>query len=1334
MSIRKNNCFITVNTPEKNLRKKLAKFSVILLFIIIAAISTLYLIFSEERVKDIIENGYTQYTGLELNIDHIDLELLKGRLILHNVTSTTPKGKKIADLSRVSLQLSLNDIYNLYRFNSIHIQHLELSELKLTDIPYKKIIEEIAPEKLNTDITQRIAKFFDKTNFNVSYAYLEQKDQNSIRYQAIGSLEDDNFSGKGKISGLISNLTSFSLKDLTVTAKTSDFKMNFNNSENTFSGNLTYNNFNCDFDGTMVSSKSPLKILNAVPETTYIGSGTWDLIKSRITVRQAEISNNSGLMVKASGYIDNPTKSDDYNIHADVEKSRMQFNKTPFYNNSLALSIPDDFTYTGKVNITDNHFKISGKVKTPRLVIENQGSTKLTFDFSSLITADNNSILFENIESQGDNTALSGSILIPEQLFKSEIKSLLDLYPVELNLVVKSQMQESFSKLQRIGILPYKRFSPHGDISLSIITKPEVNNTFYKLAFGSNDDTALIHDNLLNQDLEFGRFSGSVNGFIHQNKTIIPDKLIFKSNILNLNYQQNNNNSNATIIPVSYDLDGDFNKILSILLPYNNKFTGTFDHFKFNGKANFLPQSLTLTSPDSKAELRFASGTQPANLTLQTKFSLQMKDEWALELDKATLQIQNVDPVNNKAQIGSTSLVNLKANLFRKTPSGNYEFYPHGNASIGTRSQNTMLLSTLLNISDNSELPFTSSDTTLRGKLTFTPEVVSINSAFNIKNLHLTTPVDFSESSLNGNTSLKYLVNDNKLAISDLELYDDQKNYTYTAAGNFYIENAIFEGFNSKLEADIDKFFKHFKGYGNNEKFEGQIEVYNELIGTTNAPSMLLVGKSKQIKITKNDFSDISDDIQFDARLSWSRDTDGSLFGLKAEEIFLKSSNASVYLTGVAEKFKLEKSGIVNFGKGCDLNFMLKGNRKLLQLYLPGYTYKDGEFGTKDSLKVTANIKAKKLPLFSFEDTLHHAYIKQAKISNGTLSIDKINYNNINIFDLSSKFSLNNGIAKIEDGRGRMSGNVFFSAYADVTQTPKGKLSLKLEKIDLPQLLSHFHTENSILNGWLILPANKDKTSTLNLSWEGITRENILASLNSDMEKAEIKDLILETINKRHDWEKYLSEDLPPNVVKEVASQIDKKMAPTYGKKQKAFYRYCDINYKIGKSALQIHQIKCGGGNTADYLIRGIVSFSGKLKLRIYPVANIQKSFDSRQLLNIPSVNNFTTTLTPLERTKFYNIIPNRLEKLANEKKLFIDITGTIENPVVNIDNLRSELRKNVPVITKEFNNLLGNGGLLKLLMKNVQSDKLKNALGINGDNESLKSGSSLGDILKLFE
>ncbi len=1336
MLIRKNNCFITVNTPEKNLRKKLAKFSVILLLIIIAVISTLYLLFSEERVKGIIENGYTQYTGLELDIANVDLELLKGRLILRNVTSATPKGRKIATLSRVALQLSLNDIYNLYRFNRIHIEHLELAELKLSDIPYQKIIEEIAPEKQDSEMTRRIAKFFDKTNFNISYVYLEQQDINSISYRAVGSINDNKFSGSGQFSGLITNLSNSSLKDLTITAQTNNFKMEFNNSENFFSGNVTYKNFICDFDGTMISSKSPLEILNAEAQTNYKGSGSWDFSKNRITVSHAEISNHAGLIINASGIIDNPTSSDNYSINADIENSRVQFNKINFYNNKLAFGIPDDFSYSGKVNLADKQFQVKGKVKTTQLVLENSGSAELTTDFSALITADNDAVIFENIESQNSEVTMNGSILIPNRLFKSELNSIADLSPLELNLNIKCQLHETVDRLQKIGLLPSLRFSPSGDLSLSIITRPEADKTTYKLAFGSNDNSFFIHDTLQNNDLKLGHFTGSVNGFIPHDhaKSLIPDEIIFKSSVLNINYQQDNNSGESKLIPASYIIDCNLSKTLPVFFPADSKIASIFDRCKISGKSNFDSDTHTLSSADSKIDLRFAAGTHPTNLTLQTQATLQMNNDWELELNKGTLQLINIDPVNNQTQLGSTSLINIKANLLRKTSSGDYEFYPAGNASIGTRSKDTMLLRTLLKLTGSSELPLTCTDTTLRGKLTFTPEEAAINTAFNIKNLHITTPIDFSETSLNGNASLKYLINDNKLAISELQLYDDQKNYTYSATGNFYIENAIFEGFNSKLEANIDNFFSHFKGYGNNEKLEGKIEVYTELIGTTNDPSMLLVGKSKQIKISKNNFSDVSDDIQFDARLSWSRDTDGSLFGLKADEVFLKSSNASLYLTGIAEKFNLEKSGIVNFGKGCELNFMLKGNRKLLQLYLPGYEYNAEEFGTKDSLKISAKIEAQRLPVFSFENSLHHTYLKQAKISNGSVSIDKLTYKNISISNLNSNFSLSDGIAKITNGRGTMAGNIFFSAIADVIQTPKGKISLKLDNIDLQQLLSHIHTENAVLNGWLNLPKAKSSPSTLNLTWEGTTKESILASLNSDMEKADIKDLILETTNQRHDWEEYLAQDLPPNVVKEVASQIDKKMAPTYGKKQKSFYKYFNIDYKIGKSAFQIHQLKCGGGNTADYLIRGFITFSGQLKLRVYPVANIQKSFDSRQLLNIPSVNSFTATLTPQERTKFYEIIPAQLEKLAAEKKLFIDIKGTIENPIVNIDNLRSELRKNIPVITKQFNELLGNGGLLKLLMKDIQSEKLKSALGINGDTNSLKSGSSLGDILKLFE
>ena len=143
--------------------------------------------------------------------------------------------------------------------------------------------------------------------------------------------------------------------------------------------------------------------------------------------------------------------------------------------------------------------------------------------------------------------------------------------------------------------------------------------------------------------------------------------------------------------------------------------------------------------------------------------------------------------------------------------------------------------------------------------------------------------------------------------------------------------------------------------------------------------------------------------------------------------------------------------------------------------------------------------------------------------------------------------------------------------------------------------------------------------------------------------------------------------------------------------------------------------------------------YDGRLKLRVYP-SKTSTSLLTAAVFICSLYSKLYRNSQPDERDKFNSIIPNTLERLARQEKLFVEITGTISEPVVDIEKLREEIRRNMPEMTQKFNKIIGPGGILKLFLKDVQSDSLKDILGMNGQNNSLKSGSSLGDILKLIK
>ncbi len=1316
---------------EKNL--SLLKIAVILLCIMIICAISLPLFFSKEQIIEIIQAKYTEETGLKLDIASIDLQILNENIILHDVSSKTSSGETVGSIEKASLKMSAYDIYNLYMHNIINIDYLELTRIKFSDIPYLQIVKTISPKKWDEEYNLEIARILDNSKVDVEYVYLKQLSSDKIDFKVKG-IFDGKYSGSGEINGSLSNFKYGDIRKIKINSHTSNFIFNINskNQKSSYSGTFDYTNLNCDFNGVLITNKSPLKILNAKPETTYRGLGSWDIKNNSIKITDATISNKDGLMIKANGSIVNPTNQDKVIISANIIDSVAQLQSVYFEKINSSFKLNNGFKFKGKIIIAPDKLDIKGKINADNISLTSKNSTKISSNITADFTASRNSLILENIESFIEGARLTGNLSIPVKLLKKPYNSFYDYKDIEANLDLQGDLSDFAQKIQMLHNSTKPLFIPKGTMDFRIINQPQKIDSKFSITFGSNDNKTALY-NETNNALYIGRFSGLINGTISSNNTIIINSFGVKSNPLDFSLKTELNATNSNL-SIEYNITAKLNKILSFLNPrkLSDKIR-VINKVNIEGSGNYNFNTYKFESELTKTKFYFDKRSSPSFLTFDGPISICTKENWPIMFKNTNINIFSSNIINNKSKVTCNAIFNGESSIYKETKPNHYDFSPHGSATIGIRSHDSTLLKLFSAIYETDELPYDAKETIVKSKINFNYNEIEFITKFLINNIAITKPVNFTAQSVEGNASLKYSIDDNKITINELKLFDPKKTYEYAAAGNIYLENAIFEGFTSKLTANIDDLFKHFKGYGVDRKFEGQIEILTELTGTSDSPSLTMVGKSDKIKTTRFGFSNTVSNIKFDAQLSWDREADGSIYGLNAKEIFLKSSNATMYIKGISERFQLEKNGIVNFGKGCNVDILLNGNRKLLSLLIPGYYYHGSETGNKKSISVSANISAQKLPLFSFETDLKKSYLSKTAISKGKINVDRFDYNGVTATNVTADFSLNNGIASLSNGKGKLYGDISFSSTANITDTPTGKFLINLSNVDLANALSRIPLSVPVLNGWLTLPTNSP-TSSLEIFWNGDNFNSILKNIHTKREKAHIKDLLLETTTQQHDWEKFLSVDFPPSLATEIAKQINNKLSPTYGKKKKLLYNYCDIDYQAANGALRIYKAKCSGRNTADLLIKGIISYDGKIKLRIYPTGNLEKSFNIKSMLKFPTIDEYTKNLSPRDRAKFYQVIPSTLERLARDQKLSIDITGTIEKPEINIENLRAEIRKNLPEIISQFNQILGEGGILKLLLKNVQSDKIKNALSAHGEQSSLSSGSSLGDLLKFIE
>ena len=328
---------------RKHRRAFFLKIALIIL-IISSAIGVSFLFFvSDTAISEIVANKFAESTGFKLNIEKLYLKPLKGKIILKNTTASTSTGKSIAFFNNVTLQLGLSDLYDLYINNTLQAESLELSGIKLSDIPYSQLINTIDPDNVTADYNLKIASFLSKMHIDFSTIYLKKQTENTFKYH-IHCKFAGKYSGGGEISGILT-------KDMKLTASLPKFNFNLTEKgiKTTYSGTLKYQDAKCSFEGSLSTNKSPLAIIDATPLTTYTGSGIWSFNNNTITVDQATITNSDGLLLNAKGSILNPTDPEQYLVSANISDSKIQLHDLSIKDNTLNIGVPDDFRFTGDI-------------------------------------------------------------------------------------------------------------------------------------------------------------------------------------------------------------------------------------------------------------------------------------------------------------------------------------------------------------------------------------------------------------------------------------------------------------------------------------------------------------------------------------------------------------------------------------------------------------------------------------------------------------------------------------------------------------------------------------------------------------------------------------------------------------------------------------------------------------------------------------------------------------------------------------------------------------------------------------------------------------------------
>ena len=1318
--------------PKK--KKIIRKITFIFFAALLLLLAGISLLFSEQYIINNLKESFKQETGLELAISDLNLSILNCQVKIHDTSIFIPSQKEaISKIKNIQLSIDKNDIYDILINNKLHFHDVKAQGITIKNISGEFIKK--FQKKAKTDKIKKLPHFITlltNTQLDISHLTITKIAARNYHYQ-LNSILNGQLSGGGSLQGEIVDAELDNIKKITMTAKTQNFSLNIPslNLSSDYYGEIKLRNNYCDFIGNLMLNYTPLRVLGAPDETMYSGTGTWNFIEDKLNFSDIIITNNQGLKLIAKGSINNPLNKEQRIINAQIGESTIPLTKINTGQKRLNIDFPNGFNFNGQVNIKPDNLNILGTADARGITISSKIDGKLlTGKISTEMQVTSNSLILANANCNIESLDIAGKIFIPFKAFKKE-QFTAALKEIESNLSISGKISDLYTLLQphtpilNANIL----FSGNFTSNLNLHPKPEETNSF-NFNFDTDNNFSFTNTHT-NRENNLNRFSAFFSGKITEKLDYQLTNLKVNSTPLLVD-SQIKQNTDSDDYSLSLFMDADLKTLHPIIGNSLPKFFKPFSRFKINTQANINFATQRIKTKTNEIEFFFKDYSNPSSIIFTGNFELETQGKMAFNIPEATLNsISTTD--SNQTFKSSSAIIQGHGILKKINAAQKFSFNPEGVLSAGIRSKNVAFLKLLTKALGHTPRNYNIKDSAIRTKINFNEEAVNCVATIKATELSLGKPVIFSEELLHADLTLKYDLSARKLIVEKFHAIDPQKSYQITASGSIYPDIMIFDEFHTKIIADLAKIDSKLQGYARSyQKYQGKIEFISELTGTASTPSLSIVGKSAKILISDNKFKLLALNPKFDAELEWSRDIKGRITNLKVKNIFASSNNGAFFISGVSDNLKLDKYGYVNFGRNSNFDFAFKGNKNLLWFISPKFSSLLKDKGNEKSVEISGNLQASKLPLLRFNKESEFDFFRSASINNGKLKIDSLTTHNITAANISADFSLHNNILKIDNGNTDISGKVKFISSIDFTNTPKGTIGINCKKIDLANIFSYITLKTPIINGWLNLPqsANDDKFTTI--SWTGNNLQEIVNSLKSKKNTANIIDLIIMTTIERQNWEELLSEDLPPSFAKEVAKRIDQKLSKNYGKKQKVHYKYFNLDYSILNRQLKIISLNCGGGNTADFYANGAIAFDGRIKLRLYPVQNIERSFNVNSLLDIPAIKEIIADLPPKSQNRVYQILPKHLEKLSRRKKLYIDIAGTIDKPILNFDNLKKELRRSLPEIIRQLKIILKNDNIISIFLGNTSKS-------LNNNPEAKKkfndlTNMNLSDILQLID
>lgn len=456
----------------------------------------------------------------------------------------------------------------------------------------------------------------------------------------------------------------------------------------------------------------------------------------------------------------------------------------------------------------------------------------------------------------------------------------------------------------------------------------------------------------------------------------------------------------------------------------------------------------------------------------------------------------------------------------------------------------------------------------------------------------------------------------------------------------------------------------------------------------------------------------------------------GDVTQVKIPSASLRTADWQLQLSGQAERLRYRHptadgggAAVLDFGKGMACNYLLSGKRTFLPWLVPELSpLAGGAPDTPESLTSRGIIRAKEIPLSATAEG-DFRLMRSLQVQNGLTLLDHLQAGRLGLKGLSLPYELAGGVFAINDGRADCGGPVLFNASVDFNhKLPAGAADLCADGLDLAAILGRLAPDTEIVAGRAYLPAGGKGGRFVHATWQGADLNSILDTLKIPSLTLLARGLAVKTVTRPFDWEEVLKYDFHQSVAREIAQQLAAMEAENAGKPRTYHLRELEATGSVDKRCLTLNPCLITGDDTADARCVGRVFFDRRLQLRLWPTDNLDRHFDAAAMAANPKVKEFLDTLPPARRSDALRLVPEWLNGLARGKKLYVDVKGTLDDPVVDPRGVRDGVKQALtPLVTRAVE-LMGQSSIVTEILG---KDALKNA-GKNG-----KPLINLDDILK---